>query len=64
MVGADVDDVFTTQCLSVAMQYSAAQEVAKALGLSVATDPHEGHPIDGLRGACRWVSRALVLFEG
>eukprot|EP00964_Phaeocystis_antarctica_P015220 scaffold8402_cov63-Phaeocystis_antarctica.AAC.3 len=30
---------FTTQRLSVAVQYSAAQEVAEALGLSVAADP-------------------------
>ena len=41
VVGADVHGVmaFTTQRLSVAMQYSAAQEVAEALGLSVAADP-------------------------
>ena len=30
---------FTTQRLSVSVQYSAAQEVAEALGLSVAADP-------------------------
>ena len=30
---------FTTQRLSVAVLYSAAQEVAEALGLSVAADP-------------------------
>ena len=29
----------STQRLSVAVQYSAAQEVAEALGLSVAADP-------------------------
>ncbi len=30
---------FTTQRLSVAVQYSAAQKVTEALGLSVAADP-------------------------
>ena len=34
---------FTTQRLSVAVQYSAAQEVAEALGLSVAADPRAAH---------------------
>ena len=38
---------FTTQRLSVAVQYSAAQEVAEALGLSVAADPRAGGALDG-----------------
>ena len=46
---------FTTQRLSVAVQYSAAQEVAEALGLSVAADPrvtHERRP--------RWAARGVT----
>ena len=42
LVGADVARTymaFTTQRLSVAVQYSAAQKVTEALGLSVAADP-------------------------
>ena len=45
---------FTTQRLSVAVQYSAApaaQEVAEALGLSVAADPRASGALDGRRGA-------------
>ena len=41
---------FATQRLSVAVQYSAAQEVAEALGLSVAADPRAApYPLDGRR---------------
>ena len=36
---ASPNNQLTTQRLSVAVQYSAAQEVAEALGLSVAADP-------------------------
>ena len=44
---------FTTQRLSVAVQYSAAQEVlAEALGLSVAAN-HERRP--------RWAARGMTL---
>ena len=55
MVGADVDGAFTTQRLSVAVQYSAAQEVAEALGLSVAADPRARRP--------RWAARGVTLGE-
>ena len=43
---------FTTQRLSVTVQYSAAQEVAEALGLSVAAN-HERRP--------RWAARGMML---
>ena len=39
VVSARTYMAFTTQRLSVAVQYSAAQEVAETLGLSVAADP-------------------------
>ena len=48
---------FTTQRLSVAVQYSAAQEVAEALGLGRLRPTHEQRP-DGRRGAWRCVIRA------
>eukprot|EP00964_Phaeocystis_antarctica_P053102 scaffold31129_cov59-Phaeocystis_antarctica.AAC.2 len=50
---------FTTQRLSVAVQYSAAQEVAEALGLGRLRPTHEQRRgPDGRRGAWRCVIRA------
>ena len=54
VLGARTFMAFTTQRLSVAVQYSAAQEVAEALGLSVAADPRAApYALEGRRGACR-----------
>ena len=46
---------FATQRLSVVVQYSAAQEVAEALGLSVAAETHERRS--------RWAARGVTLGE-
>ena len=52
VVSARTYMAFTTQRLSVAVQYSAAQEVAEARGLSMAAN-HERRP--------RWAARGMTL---
>ena len=56
VVGAHVHGVHDAQRLSVAVQYSAAQEVAEALGLSVARPTHERRPRGAARGMALWGS--------